>query len=117
MIMLCRLFFLNNNNVEQILELRFRGVSWPDVSVDRDLLALADQTFVMTGSLQLMSRGEAKGELIKLGAKVAGSVSKNTDCVVAGPGAGSKLAKAQELGINVISEDEFVEMLAQLKNV
>jgi len=112
-----RLFFLNNNNVEQILELRFRGVSWPDVSVDRDLLALADQTFVMTGSLQLMSRGEAKAELIKLGAKVAGSVSKNTDCVVAGPGAGSKLAKAQELGINVISEDEFVEMLAQLKNV
>lgn len=112
-----RLFFLNNNNVEQIFELRSSGVSWPDVSVDRDLLALADQTFVLTGSMQLMSRGEAKAELIKLGAKVAGSVSKNTDCVVAGPGAGSKLAKAQELGINVISEDEFVEMLAQLNNV
>jgi DNA ligase (NAD+) len=109
-----RLFFLNNNNVEQILELRSSGVSWPDVSVDRDLLALADQTFVLTGSLQLMSRGEGKAELIKLGAKVAGSVSKNTDCVVAGPGAGSKLAKAQELGIKVISEDEFVAMLAQL---
>jgi DNA ligase (NAD+) len=112
-----RLFFLNNNNVEQILELRSSGVSWPDVSVDRDLLALADQTFVLTGSLQLMSRGEGKAELIKLGAKVAGSVSKNTDCVVAGPGAGSKLAKAQELGIKVISEDEFVAMLAQLNNV
>ena len=112
-----RLFFLNDNNAAQIEELRASGVSWPDVSVDRDTLPLADQTFVLTGSLEQMSRGEAKAELIKLGAKVAGSVSKNTDCVVAGPGAGSKLSKAQELGIKVISEDEFVVMLAELIDV
>lgn len=109
-----RLFFLNNNNVLQIAELRACGVSWPDVVVDRDSQPLADQTFVLTGSLEQMTRGEAKAELIKLGAKVAGSVSKNTNCVVAGPGAGSKLSKAEELGIKVISEDEFVTLLAEL---
>lgn len=112
-----RLFFLNDNNTAQIEELIASGVSWPDVVVDRDSLLLADQTFVLTGSLEQMSRGEAKAELIKLGAKVAGSVSKNTDCVVAGPGAGSKLTKAEELGIKVISEDEFVAMLAELIDV
>lgn len=112
-----RLFFLNDDNVAQIQELRASGVAWPDVVVDRDSLPLADQTFVLTGSLEQMSRGEAKAELIKLGAKVAGSVSKNTDCVVAGPGAGSKLTKAEELGIKVVSEDEFVAMLAELTDV
>lgn len=112
-----RLFFLNDDNVAQIQELRASGVAWPDVVVDRDSLPLADQTFVLTGSLEQMSRGEAKAELIKLGAKVAGSVSKNTDCVVAGPGAGSKLTKAEELGIKVVSEDEFVAMLAELIDV
>ena len=62
-----------------------------------------------------MARSDAKAELLALGAKVAGSVSKNTDCVVAGPGAGSKLDKATELGIRVIDEDEFLSLLDAFK--
>ena len=60
-----------------------------------------------------MSRSEAKAELERLGAKVAGSVSKNTTCVVAGPGAGSKLNRAEELGVRVIDEESFLTLLKQ----
>jgi DNA ligase (NAD+) len=62
-----------------------------------------------------MSRNEAKAELLALGAKVAGSVSARTDCVVAGPGAGSKLAKAEQLNIKTIDEAEFLRQLQELK--
>ncbi len=61
-----------------------------------------------------MPRNEAKANLSALGAKVAGSVSKNTSCVVAGPGAGSKLAKAEELGIKILDEGEFIVHLDDL---
>jgi DNA ligase (NAD+) len=71
----------------------------------------AGHTWVLTGSLELMSRDVAKVELEKLGAKVAGSVSAKTHRVVAGPGAGSKLAKANELGIEVLDEEAFVAFL------
>lgn len=67
---------------------------------------LAGQTWVLTGTMT-MPRQEAKALLESLGAKVAGSVSKKTDCVVAGVEAGSKLTKAQELGVRVIDEAEF----------
>jgi len=76
-------------------------------------LPLAGQTWVLTGSLERMSRDIAKEKLEGLGAKVAGSVSGKTHCVVAGPGAGSKLAKASELGVKVLDEEAFVAFLAQ----
>jgi DNA ligase (NAD+) len=68
---------------------------------------------VLTGSLELMSRAEAKDRLQILGAKVAGSVSAKTSQVVAGPGAGSKLTKAEALQISVMDEAEFIEFLAR----
>lgn len=68
---------------------------------------------MLTGTLERMSRDIAKEKLESLGAKVAGSVSGKTHCVVAGPGAGSKLAKASELGVKVLDEDAFVAFLAE----
>jgi DNA ligase (NAD+) len=71
---------------------------------------VAGLTIVFTGTLEQMTRDEAKARAIALGAKVSGSVSKNTDLVVAGPGAGSKLAEAEKLGVKVIDEDAWVKL-------
>ncbi len=72
--------------------------------------SIAGKTLVFTGTLEKMTRDEAKARAQAMGAKVAGSVSKKTDLVIAGPGAGSKLAQAQALGVEVIDEDAWIEM-------
>ncbi|MHC8292921.1 NAD-dependent DNA ligase LigA [Pseudomonas sp. LB3P58] len=92
-------------------QLRDFGMHWQSEKKVVEGLPLAGQTWVLTGSLELMSRDIAKDKLESLGAKVAGSVSAKTHCVVAGPGAGSKLAKANELGLKVLDEEAFVEFL------
>ncbi|MGB9088522.1 MAG: NAD-dependent DNA ligase LigA [Pseudomonas farsensis] len=93
----------------QLLEF---GMHWSCEKKAAEGLPLAGQTWVLTGSLERMSRDVAKEKLEGLGAKVAGSVSSKTHCVVAGPGAGSKLAKANELGVKVLDEEQFVEFMA-----
>lgn len=90
------------------------GIHWPAVEVikaEEIDSAFAGKTVVLTGSLTIMSRDDAKARLVALGAKVSGSVSKKTDLVIAGEAAGSKLLKAQELGIEVIDEAEMIRLL------
>ncbi|VFS52805.1 DNA ligase [Budvicia aquatica] len=92
------------------------GIHWPApvVIIAEEIDSpFAGKTVVLTGSLSLMSRDDAKAKLIALGAKVSGSVSKKTDMVIAGEAAGSKLAKAQELDIPVIDEAEMVRLLGE----
>ena len=74
---------------------------------------VAGKTVVFTGSLEKMTRDEAKAMAERLGAKTAGSVSKKTDYVVAGPKAGSKLTKAKEFGVAVLTEDEWFELIGE----
>lgn len=107
-------FFHAEHSRELIDELQAAGIRWPDLPQhDCGPLPLAGSTYVVTGTLESLSRSEAKERLQQLGAKVAGSVSKNTSCVVAGPGAGSKLKKAEQLEITVIDEQAFLALLRQ----
>lgn len=106
-------FFDQSHNKEVISALIDQaGVHWqPIESKAQDQLILQGKTWVLTGKLEQMGRSEAKNHLLQLGAKVAGSVSAKTDCVVAGPGAGSKLSKATELGIPTMDEEGFIAFL------
>ncbi len=107
-------FFSERHNRDEINELNALGIQWPTIEVKQDSeLPLKDQTWVVTGKLETMGRDDAKARLQALGAKVAGSVSKKTTYLVAGPGAGSKLTKATELGIEVMDEQVFLDRLAQ----
>lgn len=103
-------FFAEPHNREVIAKLLKAGVYWEAVK-DQTSLPLIGQTFVITGTLSHLSRDEAKDILEKLGAKVAGSVSAKTSYVVVGEEAGSKLAKAKELGIKILTDDEFTLFL------
>ena len=105
-------FFAEPHNIEVIAQLRAAGVQWPEQAENAvQLLPLNAKIFVLTGTLTSMNRDEAKSRLEKLGARVTGSVSYKTDYVVAGAEAGTKLSKAQELNINVLDEQQFLQLL------
>jgi DNA ligase (NAD+) len=107
-------FFAEAHNVEVIEQLRAAGVNWPAIEkLSSSNTKLSGKTFVLTGTLPTLSRDDAKARLETAGAKVAGSVSKKTDYVVAGTEAGSKLVKAQELGIPVLDEAQMLELLLE----
>ena len=108
-------FFDSPSSMAVVEQLRAAGVSWPDLAVSAAELPLSGQTWVVTGKLEALGRDEARARLQALGAKVAGSVSAKTTCVVAGPGAGSKLARATELGVEVLDEAAFLARLADLE--
>lgn len=106
-------FFREEHNLAVVNDLREVGIHWPDLEkvADDVELPFEGKTVVLTGSLSQLSRTEAKEALQKLGAKVTGSVSKKTDLVVAGEAAGSKLTKAQELGIEVWDEQQLIDFM------
>ena len=105
-------FFSEISNVVLIKRLIEIGVKWPVKSTTSTSI-LSGKTIVLTGTLESLSRQEAKDRLLAIGAKVAGSVSKNTDFVVVGLDAGSKLTKASKLGVKTLDEQEFLTLLSQ----
>ena len=106
-----RVFFGQDRNIAVISSLINSGVRWAPVLVDENSLPLKGQTYVLTGTLSGMKRSEAKEALERLGCIVSGRVSTRTSCVVAGEGAGSKLKRAKELGVNIINEDDLMQLL------
>jgi DNA ligase (NAD+) len=108
-------FFASEEHRRVINSLREKGVTWPDMEsvAPGATAALAGRTFVITGTLTSMTREAAQEALLARGAKVSASVSKKTAFVVAGSEAGSKLNKARELGVTVLDEPQFVELLGR----
>ena len=107
-------FFRAPHNIEVITALREAGVHWDKVEqVVSEGLPLDGQTWVITGALDSMARDEAKAKLQALGAKVSGSISAKTTALLAGDKAGSKLTKAEKLGVKVVGEEEFLMMVRE----
>ncbi len=104
-------FWQEPHNVEVVEDLIAQGVNWQDI-VQQEIAdnPLKDKTVVLTGTLTQLTRDQAKAILQQLGCKVAGSVSAKTDYLIAGEKAGSKLAKAQELGVKILSEQDLVQL-------
>jgi DNA ligase (NAD+) len=105
-------FFANKKNVKTIEDLLALGIipEAPEI-ISEARLPLAGKTFVLTGALSKLTRDEAKRLVLKLGGKVSSSVSKKTDYVVAGSDPGSKLAKAESLGVTILGEEEFLDLV------
>jgi DNA ligase (NAD+) len=103
-------FFAETHNIEVVEDLLKEVTPAPLEKVEHGS-PVSGKTVVFTGTLERMTRSEAKARAERLGAKVAGSVSKNTDYVVAGPGAGSKLKNAKDLGVKVLSEEEWLKLI------
>ncbi|TRY30300.1 NAD-dependent DNA ligase LigA [Aliiglaciecola sp. M165] len=107
-------FFREQHNLEVINDLLDVGLNWPSIEAkSEDQQPLNGQTFVLTGTLQTMDRNQAKAQLQGLGAKVSGSISAKTHFLVAGEKAGSKLTKAQDLGVEVLTEEELIHLFTQ----
>ena len=107
-----RQFFDSLSSLEVVKLLCDAGVNWPDIDcLPPQSQPLAGQIWVVTGKLETLGRDDAKAHLQALGAKVAGSVSVKTTCVVAGPGAGSKLVKAEALGLDIVDEQALLALL------
>jgi DNA ligase (NAD+) len=106
-----RAYFAESHN-RGIVERLTREVKILDAEKPKTDSVIAGKTVVFTGSLEKMTREEAKAQAERLGAKAAGSVSKKTDYVVAGPGAGSKLAEAKKHGVQVLTEDEWLKLIS-----
>ncbi len=107
-------FFAQEHNVEVIRSLLDSGIHWPEI-IKKEVhqLPLADKVIVLTGSLSEMNRNDAKARLIDMGAKVSSSVSKKTDLLIAGEKAGSKLKKAEQLGIEIMDEAGMLQLFNQ----
>jgi DNA ligase (NAD+) len=106
-------FFIEPHNQEVIAALLSAGINWPETDGSQAASGhLVGKTFVLTGTLPNLSRDEAKEKIESLGGKVSGSVSKKTDYVVAGSEAGSKLDKAQDLGITILDEVGLLAILS-----
>nr|ALK44135.1 DNA ligase [Colwellia sp. C1] len=104
-------FFKESHNIAVVAALD-ELMTWPDIiKKSADKQPLAEQTFVLTGTLNQMGRSEAKAALQSLGAKVSGSISAKTHFLVAGEKSGSKLTKAQDLGVSILTEDDLVALL------
>ncbi len=108
-------FFANERNMQLLAELQDAGVR-PQTSEKRSGGPLTGKTFVFTGSLEIFKRKEAQQLVEGFGGRASGSVSKKTDYLVAGSDAGSKLDRANELGVSVLSEEEFQQLLAGIDN-
>lgn len=105
-------FFREPHNREAVEALEAQLTTITDMEQARRDTAVAGKTVVFTGALERFTRDEAKARAESLGAKVSGSVSKKTDYLVAGPGAGSKMADALKHGVAVLTEDEWLELIA-----
>ncbi|MEZ9509789.1 NAD-dependent DNA ligase LigA [Vibrio breoganii] len=108
-------FFAQDRNQAVIAELIESGINWAEIKevANAEELPLAGKTVVLTGSLSQLTRSDAKAALQNLGAKVTGSVSKKTDILFAGEAAGSKLAKAQDLGVEIQDEQGLIDLMQQ----
>jgi len=108
-------FFTENHNREVIERLRASGISWEEstatASEPANISAISGKTFVLTGTLPNMTREDAKAQIEKLGGKVTGSVSKNTDYLIAGSDPGSKYEKGVKLGITILDENGLKNLL------
>ena len=106
-----RSFFAEQHNLDVVNALVEQGINWPELTPpSAQEQPLAGLVYVLTGTLNTLNRNDAKARLQQLGAKVSGSVSAKTDALVAGEKAGSKLTKAQELGVDILTEDDLITL-------